>query len=273
MFRKKSKTSLTDQKPQTVGMPSGPPGKRCYAIGDVHGRLDLLTSLLDKIKADIARSPGPENFIVFLGDLIDRGPDSKGVVELLMSAPVPDATIRCVKGNHEEGLIRALSGETHLLQDWLKHGGFQCAISYGATGQELMSGETDDVLTTLQQCIPRRHLEFLKGFNDTIAFGDYLFVHAGVRPGVPLEGQSPKDLHWIRDDFLTSSEDFGKVIVHGHTIVERVEVRKNRIALDTGAYCSGKLTALRLFGVERAFLTVSGDASQAEQHADWRMTA
>ena len=268
MFSRKPKSS--EQLALSCDNARGPDGKRCYVIGDVHGRLDLLKSMLDSIEADIESLPQKRNFIVMLGDLIDRGPDSKGVIDLFLDARPSFAEFRFVAGNHEEGLLRGLTGEPHLLLDWLKHGGFQCALSYGASAAELHSSDVQALETTLLQCIPQRHIDFLKQFNDSISFGDYFLVHAGVRPGTPIERQAASDLHWIREPFLSSKEDLGAVVVHGHTIVDAPTEMFNRIALDTGAYSTGRLTSVCLEGVSRRYLTIEGDSDESHSISNWR---
>lgn len=234
----------------------GPPGKRCYAIGDVHGCLDLLIELLDKIKADNASRPEAETFVVFLGDLIDRGPDSKGVIDLLINHPPEFARCIILRGNHEVALLNGVSGDTGSLQTWLNHGGMQCANSYGVSSSELLGAAPDAIEAVLIQAIPATHFEFMRQFKDSAKFGDYFFVHAGLRPGLPLDQQRKDDFYWIRDEFLTSEYDFGMVVVHGHSITERAEERSNRIGIDTGAYNSGILTALCIDGAQRNYLQV-----------------
>lgn len=237
---------------------SGPAGKRAYAIGDVHGRDDLLDGLLREIRAHDAAQESAETHIVFLGDLIDRGPQSRQVIERLIDGAAPNETWWFVKGNHEEALVRGLKGEPNLLPDWLKHGGYDTAESYGLDKGALM-GQPDHAMEhILLSAIPGRHIEFLDGFHETIRFGDYLFVHAGIKPGVAPEQQSGKDLRWIRAEFLNSEANFGCVVVHGHTISETVEVRTNRVGVDTGAYKTGVLSAFWIEGDKTGTLQVTG---------------
>jgi serine/threonine protein phosphatase 1 len=254
--------------------PSVPAGRRAYAVGDVHGRLDLLDELLRRIESDNAARPPARVTIVFLGDLIDRGPDSAQVVERLRRYRPTFAKTVFLMGNHEEVLLRILSGETSLLADWLRFGGADCARSYGMDPKEM---ETDGATAVklLRQAIPNEHARFLESFVDTASFGKYLFVHAGIRPGVPLSHQQPQDLRWIRLPFLDDETDHGCVVVHGHTITETVDERENRIGVDTGAYRTGVLTALGLEANERWFLqtrateesTDLGDGVAKYQHA------
>ena len=240
--------------------PAGPNGYRAYAIGDVHGRLDLLEELLAKIEADITGRRHRENFIIFLGDLIDRGPDSAAVVERLRSYKPGDASAIYLSGNHEEVMLRVLAGEKGgLLADWLKFGGAECLMSYGLDPAALTLKTEAAALKAIKAAVPQSHVDFLASFADTFRFGDYLYVHAGIRPGLGLAEQSQTDLRWIRDPFLDDTQDHGFVVVHGHSISSKVEERSNRIGLDTGAYRTGILTALAVEGSERWFLDTAPD--------------
>jgi serine/threonine protein phosphatase 1 len=240
--------------------PAGPDGYRAYAIGDIHGRRDLLETLLAKIEADIAARPQSENFIVFLGDLIDRGPDSAGVVERLRTYRPSHATPVFLSGNHEEVMLRVLAGERGgLLADWLKFGGAECLQSYGLDPVALRARSEVTALKAIRAAVPRAHAEFLGTFADTFRFGDYLFVHAGIRPGLGIADQTQSDLRWIREAFLEDDKDHGFIVVHGHTISSKVEERPNRIGLDTGAYRTGVLTALLVEGTERIFFDTAPD--------------
>jgi len=235
--------------------PSGPDGYRAYAVGDVHGRIDLLEELLAKIEADIGARRKRETFVIFLGDLIDRGPDSAAVVERLRTYSPGDATVIFLCGNHEEVMLRVVAGERGgLLADWLKFGGAECLLSYGLDPAALTIKAEGDALDAIKAAVPQAHADFLGSFADTLRFGDYLFVHAGIRPGLAVAEQSQADLRWIREPFLDDTKDHGFVVVHGHTISSKVEVRANRIGLDTGAYRTGTLTALAIEGSERWFL-------------------
>lgn len=249
--------------------PQGSEGKRVYAIGDVHGRFDVLEELLDQIQAHAQSASRVETHLIFLGDLIDRGPQSKQVIERVMR-PIPGMDkVHFILGNHEEAIVRGLSGEPNLLKSWLKHGGYDTAESYGIERGVLIE-KPDDVLEhVLSSTIPSSHLKFMGSFLDSIRFGDYLFVHAGVRPGIPLKRQWPQDLRWIRDEFLNSDTDFGAVVVHGHTISGAITEKSNRIGLDTGAYSTGKLSAVWIEGKERGYLQVTGqpDSSFDLEHA------
>jgi serine/threonine protein phosphatase 1 len=235
----------------------GKSGCRAYAVGDIHGRLDLLDIMLRRIEEDRSKRPLKKTYIIFLGDLIDRGPDSAGVVERLRHYRPRDATPIFLGGNHEEVLLRILAGERGILPNWLKFGGAECAESYGISAAALRHLEEGMAIKRLQSGFPPLHREFLQGFADTFRFGDYLFVHAGIRPGVAIDRQTQADLRWIRDPFLTDSKEHGCMVVHGHTIVEEVEERPNRIGIDTGAYQSGVLTALAVEDERRWFLSTA----------------
>lgn len=253
--------SKSVDKQRRASRASAPPGKRAYAIGDVHGRLDLLEDILQQIERDISERPTKSNHIIFLGDLIDRGPSSRGVIERLID--YHPANIKChfIMGNHEEVLVRGLRGEPAQLDNWLRHGGDATAQSYGVDQAYLRRQGTEALEYALLSAIPDRHIEFMAGFLDRIQFGDYLMVHAGVRPGTPIADQQPSDLRWIRREFLDSQADHGFVIVHGHTVEPEISNRSNRIGIDTGAYDTGVLTAVRLEGEGVCFL-------QARQYCD-----
>jgi len=238
--------------------PLGPKAHRAYAVGDIHGRLDLLDEMLGRIAADSAARKPARTTIVFLGDLIDRGAQSAQVVERLRTYQPDFAKLVFLMGNHEEVLLRIMAGETDILPDWLRFGGAECARSYGLDPVDLECREPSAALRLLRRAIPKDHLKFLSSFADTASFGKYLFVHAGIRPGVPLARQAVPDLRWIREAFLEDDSDHGRIVVHGHTISEEVDERPNRIGLDTGAYWTGVLTAVGLEENERWFLQTAG---------------
>lgn len=245
--------------PKRLDSPAGPKDKRAYAIGDIHGRYDLLDALLRAIKQDAADRPNMETHLISLGDLIDRGPESNRVVERF-SKPVDGFTATHVlMGNHEEMLVRGIRGEANLLQGWLDHGGYACAESYGVNAAYL-KGQADDILEdALVAAIPQRHVAVMANALERIRFGDYFLVHAGIRPSVALDDQSARDMRWIRKPFLECDDPLGCVVVHGHTVIEDVEERSNRIGLDTGAYKSGLLTAIRIEGRERSYIKAHDD--------------
>ncbi|HEU0133541.1 MAG TPA: metallophosphoesterase [Allosphingosinicella sp.] len=237
-----------------TGTSAGPPGSRAYAVGDVHGRLDLLETLLERIEEDNAHRGPAKTSLVMLGDLIDRGPDSAGVIERFVSNPPRWARPIYLQGNHEEFFLGVLGGDDSGVQNWLAYGGTECAQSYGLTSGWMLNATPTAIMERLVAQVPESHVRFLDEMHDSFRFGDYLFVHAGIRPGIALDKQAPRDLRWIREGFLDDRTDHGVVVVHGHTIVERVEEHSNRIALDTGAYRSGTLTAIGLEGEERWFI-------------------
>ena len=246
-------------------VPRAPKGRRAYAVGDIHGRLDLLDRLLAEIECDIAVRPPAETFVVFLGDLIDRGPQSREVVERLRTIRSDGFTPIFILGNHEEVLLRLLGGELGLLASWLKFGGAECAASYGLNPRSLLRMSEEQAIESIRAAVPETHARFIEEFIDTFRFGDYLFVHAGIRPGTDLATQSQRDLRWIRAPFLDSDRDHGFIVVHGHSIAPEVVERANRIGIDTGAYASGVLTAVGLEGEERWYLSTI--ATQSEQSA------
>lgn len=242
--------------PQRQAM--GPAGKRLYAVGDIHGRLDLLNELLARIEADIRGRPVETAALVFLGDLIDRGPDSAGVIARLCGLHDFPARTAFLLGNHEEILLRVLDGEPGLAYDWLGFGGDACAESYGVAAASLQAMDEQRIARVLTAAIPPAHVAFLKGFGDTVRFGDYLLVHAGIRPGVAIEDQQPHDLRWIRQPFLSDAHDHGCTVIHGHTISDGVDHRPNRIGIDTGAYRTGILTAAVIEEAELSFMATGG---------------
>ena len=208
-----------------------------------------------------------ETILVFLGDLIDRGPDSAGVVERLRAYDPPFARTIFLTGNHEELMLRVLEGDTRPLQQWLKYGGAECVESYGVDVAELLGLPRREALDLLRSRVPAAHLTFLRDMKDSYRFGDYLFVHAGVRPGVSLDEQSRNDLRWIREPFLSHGQPHDLMIVHGHTIVDEVEEHGNRIAIDTGAYASGVLTALAIEDDRRWYLSGTLPAEEEALYA------
>lgn len=241
----------SDQKPK------GKPGERVYAIGDIHGCYHQMIELIGMIHTDCAARKDKQTYLIFLGDLIDRGPDSRGVIEHLMRFPYEFASPLFIKGNHEEMMVRGLTGEPELLSGWLEHGGYSCAESYGVPRSHLQGQEADAQEHVLRSAIPKSHAMFLKGFLESVQFGDYLFTHAGIRPGVPLDQQSGREMRWIRGPFLEHEGDHGVVVVHGHTVNEDIVVKSNRIGLDTGAYKNGRLSAICIEEDEVSFLSTT----------------
>jgi len=234
----------------------GASGARAYAIGDVHGRLDLLERMIATIDRDRRASGRARDYLILLGDLIDRGPDSRGVIEFLMRLPTDGLRPVFLMGNHEEMLLRVLGDEPQAVAQWLTFGGYEFAQSYGVEVGRLAVLAPADAADMIRAAIPPAHLAFIESFADSFTFGDYLFVHAGLRPGKCLEEQDTHDLRWIREEFLNDSSDHGCMVVHGHTISAAPEEMENRIGIDTGAYQTGILTAIRIEGVTRRMITV-----------------
>jgi serine/threonine protein phosphatase 1 len=230
-----------------------PQGARVYAVGDIHGRSDLLDALHDSVSKDLERSPADNAMIIYLGDYVDRGVDSSGVLDRLCDAPLKGMSRVLLKGNHEAMLLRFLE-EPETGAQWRRYGGLETLHSYGLDMARTVDGYRV-LAERFAEALPARHLELLQSLQHSASVGDYFFCHAGVRPGVPLERQREADLLWIRDVFLASDESFGKVVVHGHTPAEEPEIRGNRIGIDTGAYATHLLTCLVLEGEERRFLT------------------
>lgn len=230
-----------------VRQPQLPDGIRLYAIGDIHGCSDLLKEIFTAIDADAARNPDSRSVEVFLGDYIDRGPQSARTLDLLIERSHRRETV-FLKGNHEVFLLEVLR-DPRKLEDWCQFGGLQTLMSYGIRPM-LSPGtvEQTDLVRALTEVMPDDHLKFLQGLQPSYLCGDFFFVHAGVRPGIPLKEQQESDLLWIRNEFLDSDEDFGKFIVHGHTPVPEPDQRSNRINIDTGAYATGNLTLLTIQG-------------------------
>ena len=234
--------------------PRVPAGYRVYAIGDVHGRDDLLGELLSSIQADHASRGESRLIMVLLGDLIDRGSSSFGVIERLRTYDPDSGRLVILSGNHEEVLLRIIDGEVRLVPDWLRFGGAECLRSYGVDADRVRAMSPARAIATVREAIPAAHIEFIRSFEDTFRAGDYLFVHAGLRPGIPLDEQSRTDLRWIREPFLGDRADHGFIVVPGHTVREEVEEMPNRIGIDTGAYRYGVLTAVALEADKRWFI-------------------
>jgi serine/threonine protein phosphatase 1 len=232
-----------------------PDGMRIYAIGDIHGRDDLLNALLTQIEADDLARGAADTQIIFLGDLVDRGPGSAAVVETALALKTSGRNVRFLMGNHEEVFVSACrKSDPKVTRFFLRIGGEATVLSYPITRAEYMTLDMEQLTERLDRLVPREHVEFIESFEDQIIIGDYVFVHAGIRPGVPLSDQKQSDMRWIREEFIDQRGDLEKVVVYGHTIYEEVEERGSRIGIDTGAYDSGKLTALALEGGERWFL-------------------
>lgn len=236
-----------------------PHGQRVYAVGDIHGRADLLTELHDQIRDDYGSASACElATVVYLGDYVDRGTESREVIDLLLDQPLTGMEAVYLKGNHEEAMLRFLSNPA-IGPQWFGFGGEATVISYGVTAPAISDERAyyAELSQQLRASLPERHRSFLEQLRLLHRAGDYLFVHAGIRPGCPIEDQDPDDLLWIRGDFLNSREDHGVMVVHGHTPTARPDVRRNRIGIDTGAFASGALTCLVLEGRSKRFLSTS----------------
>lgn len=240
----------------TPSAPAVPEGTVVWAVGDVHGRLDLLQRLLDGIVADLRDSAATRKVVIFLGDYIDRGPDSRGVLKLLADLALTEGVEwRFLKGNHEQAMLGFLDDPSSGPR-WCEYGGNAALRSYGLRAPDL-THRTEAwarVAADLRHKLTAEEISFLDNLELSVAVGDYFFSHAGARPGVPLDRQSPEDLMWIRRPFLESTATFSQVVVHGHTPTPEVHADGRRIGIDTKAYQSGILTALRLEGQARTIL-------------------
>jgi serine/threonine protein phosphatase 1 len=249
--------------PAVAGQPARvPPGVCVYAIGDIHGRVDLLREMHRLVVDDAAHiTPGTTKVVVYLGDYVDRGLESRQVIDLLLSKPLPDVHSVHLLGNHDAWLLSFLV-DPAIAPTWLRYGGEATMHSYGVS---LGAPQEDPAYyrrlqEQLRQRIPRAHVDFLQDLELSFESGDYLFVHAGVHPGLPLHQQKADDLLWIREPFLSSRRDLGRVIVHGHTVDSEPVIRPNRIGIDTGACWTGNLTCLVLEEGIYRFLTTGGRA-------------
>jgi serine/threonine protein phosphatase 1 len=239
--------------PKTASvLPRVADGTRVYAVGDIHGRVDLLREIDRRIQGDAAAAPSARKVVVYLGDYVDRGEHSREVIDWLIDHPLPGFERVHLLGNHEDSMLRFLT-DVQIGPAWLTYGGGATLHSYGvkppASDRDLVRAQAE-----LRDRLPPRHLAFLRELSLSHVEGDFCFVHAGIKPGVPLEAQALEDMLWIRDEFLGSRVDFGKIVVHGHTITDAPEVKRNRIGIDTGAFASGKLTCLVLDGESWSFL-------------------
>ena len=236
-----------------------PDGMRVYTIGDIHGRADLVQNLHRMIQADASTTPsGTTKTAIYLGDYVDRGLHSRDVIDLLLDEPLEDFDKVYLKGNHDDEFLNFLDDESEG-PDWFRVGGDATVYSYGVRiPRHVAPGDRFTYIQeALRAAVPPRHLAFLAGLELVREIGDYLFVHAGIRPGKALNKQEPEDMLWIRDEFLESRANHGKVVVHGHSVSDRPEVRVNRIGIDTGAYASNQLTCLVLEGATRRFLSTA----------------
>ncbi len=230
--------------PRTVPA-SIPADTRIYAVGDIHGRADLLSEIIDRIEDDLWRRPIKYACEVYLGDYIDRGPDSKGVIDQLAIRMVRRHAV-CLRGNHET-FLEAVFHDPAVIDHWIQLGALHTLASYGV-GYSQFKNSPQDLQQSFLRAFPRTHELFLQCLRNSFICGDFLFVHAGIKPGISIERQEPEDLFWIRDEFLNSTLDHGKVVVHGHTPVEHAEIFQNRINIDTGAWRTGILTCVAIEG-------------------------
>ena len=238
--------------------PHAPPGQRVYAVGDIHGRLDLLDRLLKALRDDNAAAAPCDHppALVFLGDYIDRGLQSAAVIDRLLNEDWAPFQPRFLKGNHEAALLRFLeSPDTG--PGWMAFGGAETLHAYGLAAPALPADRTtwEAAAAALSAALPPEHLRFFKALEPCVRYGDYVFVHAGLRPGRALDSQTELDMLTIRDPFLNTRHAFPFTVVHGHTPVDAAEAKHGRIALDTGAYVTGRLSAVRLEREETSFLT------------------
>ncbi len=248
--------NLFGKRPQPA-LPAVPAGERVYAVGDIHGRLDLLVTMAEAIERDNAARGAARSTVILLGDLVDRGPDSAGVIKAVRMW-ASQRRMRIIAGNHEEMFLEALEN-VEVMRHFLRYGGKETILSYPVDPAAYTAAEIEDAQAMMQAAVPQEDIDFLNSFEDTIVIGDYLFVHAGIAPGVPLAEQSTNQLRWIREPFLSHAGDHGHMIVHGHTIMAEAEVLANRIGIDTGAYDTGRLTALGLEGTDRWLIETRDD--------------
>jgi serine/threonine protein phosphatase 1 len=243
--------------------PRTAPGERLYVVGDVHGRPDLLERIFAEIEHDDARrGPVVRRHIVMVGDIVDRGPDPRAAMQVLEAAQQRLPDLVALLGNHEEMLLRAMRGDEGTIRGWMRVGGAETAESFGVA--PLAEGvDAVPFVSALNRAVPEAWERWMQLWPLTFRSGDYFICHAGIRPGVALARQSRNDLLWAREAFLMDTRDHGAVIVHGHTISEEVELRPNRIGLDTGAYRSGVLSAVCLDGADVAVLAVHGDPGRS----------
>jgi serine/threonine protein phosphatase 1 len=260
--------------PSVGGQPARvPPGVCVYAIGDIHGRADLLEVMHRQIMVDSEQlTPGTDKLVLYVGDYVDRGLESRQVIDQLLARPLRGFHSVYLLGNHDAWLLSFLI-DARIGTTWLRYGGDATLHSYGIR-LRLPVDEPEyyeDLQLELRERLPRPHIEFLEELELSYETGDYLFVHAGVRPSLPLDRQTADDLLWIREPFLSSRRDLGKVVVHGHTVEAEPAVRANRIGIDTGACWTGCLTCLVLEEGRYRFLNTAGGSINAVRSgvADW----
>jgi serine/threonine protein phosphatase 1 len=255
-FFKSRNTPKATQPVQPAALPAIPPGVRVYAIGDIHGRLDLLTKLLALIDQDSQGAAGSDRLLVYLGDYVDRGPASQAVVERVIAPHTMVDRVVCLRGNHEDALMTFLS-DAERGRMWLDYGGMATLHSYGVRlSAGLPAAERIKFMAEeLNKLLPASHRQFYQDLKLSETIGDYFFVHAGVDPHQPFDEQDDFDMMTIRSPFIDWGRPLEKVVVHGHTIADAPEFRSWRIGIDTGAYATGRLTCLVLEGSDRHILT------------------
>lgn len=234
-----------------------PPDTTVYAVADIHGCVEPLGEIHQAIRADAAGRSTRRKLVIYLGDYVSRGPRSKQALDLLTSDPLPGFETVRLRGNHEDFLHCALAGDRVAVRNWLTYGGLDALASYGIDGGSEPVTEPErleSLWRTFLDILPPAHRAWISGTAISHREGDYWFVHGGVRPGVPLDRQTPQDMIWIRQVFLRSDDDFGAVVVHGHTTMREPIIKSNRISIDTGAYKTGRLTCLVLEGAGRSFM-------------------
>ena len=237
---------------------SVPEGERIYVIGDIHGRLDLFSELALAIEQDDIDSTPADSTVILLGDLVDRGLDSRGVLATAREWQ-QRRTLRIIVGNHEQMFVDSFD-DLDVLRHFLRHGGRETVVSYGVDRKRYDRATLEEVQEMMRAAVPQEDIDFIRTFEEFVTAGDYLFVHAGILPGLPLEEQRRHDMIWIRDGFTKFEGDLGHIVVHGHTIYEDIDERPNRIGIDTGAYRSGRLTCMVLEGESRRYIqTVATD--------------
>jgi serine/threonine protein phosphatase 1 len=244
------------QKPIDPPRWAAPANTRLYAIGDIHGSMVPLRLLHEAIQQHADAHPIERKCLIYLGDYVDRGMESRGIIDLLINQPLPGFEHVFLKGNHEDGMLRFIGGDGNAL-GWVAYGGIATIFSYGVKPPNPVTDENElrRARTEMAKKLPPSHLDFLANLKRYHIEGDYLFVHAGLRPGIAIEQQRDEDILWIRDEFLRSDFNFGKQIVHGHTITPEADIRPNRIGIDTGAFASGHLTCLVLEGTQQHLIS------------------
>lgn len=248
-------------KAEPASLAATPDGQRVYAIGDIHGCDALFAALIEAIERDDKEAGDAESLVILLGDLVDRGPDSAGVIARAKAWQTRRA-VRILTGNHEEMFLRSFS-DVEMLRHFLRHGGRETVLSFGVPKARYTSSSLEEVQNMLLARVPQDVRDYVAGFEALIEVGDYVFVHAGINPEAPLSEQTKHDLRWIREPFLSWEGQHEKLVVHGHTIHEEPQDKGNRIGIDTGAYNTGRLTCLVLEGTSRRFIEAVEDEDGA----------